>query len=517
MDPAPPRMSLSVPLSVPLSPPLSPAATAAPRDAGKPALVHKAIALTYDRVVEDADRIAGKLVELGIAPGDFVGVHVRQPVTHWMVTLGLMRIGAVSLSLTDNAPNELAALPRMSAVICGAGEEGAFPETLWRFAVTRDWLERPRPAADALVSPQAAARTVGRICFTSGTSGRPKAILLDAGLLGARLAGTAPRHGIDGASVLWCGLGPDTAFGFTATLATWLEGGTVFLAGGGGGAFAQMHARGVNRLIASPAAVAPLIRDAHASGLAPLDAPAIVAGGRLSVELRDRIRAHVCTQVMVAYGSSEAGGVTVGDAAALDTHPGGVGTVFADVEVEVTDARGTPLPPGTEGQLRVRTVSTVPGYLNDDAASAAFSAACFDGGWFRPGDTAALSGSGALTLLGRTAQVLNLGGVKVPAEDLEARLCALDDVDDACAFQVTRGGADPELVVVVVARPGAAEALGPAIRSALPRLPAFRVFRAETLPRGAMGKIRKHKVAGAVAAALEGTGGELALEPLATG
>lgn len=507
MDPAPPRPP---PPDRRLAAPLGAGQAAA---AGRPALVHNAIALSYTRVVEDVDRIAGKLVDLGVAPRDVVAVHVRKPVTHWMVTLGLMRIGAVSLSLTGNATAELAALADVSTVICGAGEEGAFADSLWRFAVTRDWLEWPRPAAGVLPPPDVAGQTLGRICFTSGTSGRPKAILLDAQRLGARLAGTAPRHGIDSASVLWCGLGPDTAFGFTATLATWLEGGTIFLSAGGTGAFAQMHARGVNRLIASPAALAPLTRDAATTDLPAIAGPAIVAGGRLSVELRDRIRAHVCPQVLVAYGSSEAGGVTLGDAAALDTHPGRVGAVFADVEVEVSDPDGAPLPPGREGRLRVRTDSTVPGYINDDAATAAF----FHDGWFHPGDIAALSDSGALTLLGRMAQILNLGGVKVPVEELEARLCALDDVEEACAFLAATDAGEPELFVVVVARPGAAEALGPAIGAALARLAPLHAYLAATLPRGSMGKIRKQQVAEAVRAARDGAPGELALVPLATG
>ena len=505
MDTAPPP--------IPLSEPLGPGRAAR---ANKPALVHNAITLAYDRVFTDVERVAGKLGDLGIGPGDIVAVHLRKPVTHWMVTLGLMRIGAVSVSLTSNALGELAALPGVSAVICGTGEESAFPETLWRCAVTRDWLDRPVPAAGVLPPPEAANRTVGRICFTSGTSGRPKAILLDAKLLGARLAGTARRAGIDSGSVLWCGLGPDTAYGFTATLAAWLEGGTVFLSAGDRGAFAQMHARGVNILIASPAALGPLIRDAATTELPRIDGPVLVAGGRLSAGLRDQIRARVCTRVMIAYGSSEAGGVTLGDAGALDIHPGRVGTVFADIEAEVVDPQGGPVPPGGEGRLRIRTDSIVPGYINDDVASAQV----FDGGWFLPGDIAALSDSGDLTLLGRSAQILNLGGVKLPVEELEDRLRALEGVDEACAFLVKQGPTEPDLVIVVVARPEAAEALGPAIRAAFPRLPPFGLFSARELPRGSMGKIRKQEVAEAVTAALEGaTRGDTALDvvPLGTG
>ena len=501
METAPPPMPPEAPLSDVMR-----AGAAAHGD--RPALVHGSIALGYAKVRDDVARIAGRFAELGIAPGNVVALRIRTPVTHWIVTLGLMRVGAATLSLTRNAGGELAALPGITAVICGPDEETAIPESLRRITVTRDWLDRPLPEPGALPPAEVADRTGGRVCFTSGTSGRPKAIGLDAALLGARLARTAGRAGIDNGSVLWCGLGPDTAFGFTATLATWREGGTVVLSAGGPGAFRQMHSRGVNILVASPAALGPLVRDAKATALPRLDGPAIVAGGRLTPGLRDQIRAHVCAGAKIAYGSSEAGGVTLGGAEALDIHPGRVGRAFADIEVEVVGEDGAPLPPGREGQLRVRTESTVAGYLNDPEASAAH----FRDGWFYPGDIALLSAGGELTLVGRVAQILNLGGVKLPIEALEERLQALDGVEDACAFLRAQGAGEPELVVVAVAAEAVAAGLGAAIRAAFPKLPPVTLCTAPALPRGSMGKVNKQALADAVAAA-----GADALRPEAAG
>ncbi len=468
------------------------------RYADRPAIVHNAVDLPYARMFADVERIAAALVERGIRPGDVVAVHVRKPVSHWMVTLGLMRAGAVSLTLTANAKNELASLSDVSAAICGPGEEDAFPESLRRFPVERDWLDRPLPAEGALPPVDETNGTLGRICFTSGTSGRPKAILLDAVLLGARLAGTARRAGLHSGSTLWCGLGPDTAYGFTATIATWLEGGTVVLSAGDRGAFEQMRATGVNILISSPAALEPLIRDAASSALPRIAGPAIVAGGRLSISLRDEITKHVCAEVKVAYGSSEAGGVTLGSAADLDQHPGRVGAIFADVEAETVDDQGAELPLGADGRLRVRSDSMVAGYINDPAATAQF----FQDGWFLSGDIARISDTGMLTLLGRNAQILNLGGIKVPVEELENRVRDFDGVDAVCAFLIAGTAADPALAIVVVAAPAAAQVLGSDIRTTLPRLPRFVLFTAAEMPRGSMGKIRKQEVAEAVRKAL---------------
>ena len=85
-----------------------------------------------------------------------------------------------------------------------------------------------------------AVRTAGRICFSSGTTGKPKAMVLTAELLIARLTTTAQRTLINARNVLWCGLGPNTAYGFTATMAAWAEGGTVVFARGGQGDYRML-------------------------------------------------------------------------------------------------------------------------------------------------------------------------------------------------------------------------------------------------------------------------------------
>lgn len=480
-------------------PPLSdPFACAPTADPEAPALVHRGIVLSRARVAADAARIAARLGQRGIGPGDIVAVHLNTPVTHWMVTLGLLRLGAVSLSLTSNARNELAALPGIVAVVSAPGEEDRYPETLWRLAVSPDWLDGPTPPPETLPATEDADRRAGRICFTSGTSGHPKAVLLDAARLSARLAGTPRRAGLHPGATLWCGLGADTAFGYTATLATWRVGGCVFLSSGGSGAFAGMHARGVDRMIASPAAFEPLLRDAALSGLPPRDGRAVVAGGRLTAALRDRIRDGVCREVQVAYGSSEAGGITLGDAAALDSHPGRVGAVFDDVEVRVVGAAGQPVPASAEGRLEIRSDSMADGYLNDPGATAEV----FRGGWFRPGDIATLSENGALTLLGRTKQILNIGGVKLPVEELEERLRALPGVDDVCALLLSPGNDEQNLALVLAGAPDALGAIAGEVRASLSRLGTVHLFATPSLPRGSMGKIRKQEVTDAVRAAL---------------
>jgi acyl-coenzyme A synthetase/AMP-(fatty) acid ligase len=466
------------------------------------AIHHGGRHLTYARAFADVEAVAASLVRHGVRPGEIVAADIHQPMSHWVVLLALLRVGAVSVSLTDSFEGEAAALPGLSAVVCGASETRTYGAAR-RIHLQADWLRAPPGAEATLPAVAEAERSLGRICFTSGTSGRPKAIELSSDLLGARLAGTARRTCLDTRSVLWCGLGPDTAYGFTATLAAWLEGAAVVFSGTGKGAHRHLAGRHVNLVVASPAALAALIKDV-APGAPRLEGRVIVAGGRLAVPLRDQIVARLCEDVFVAYGSSEAGGVAFGSARKLDLHPGRVGRLYPDVEAAVVGEDGAPLPAGAEGRLRVRTGASATGYLNDPVATAAH----FEGGWFQSGDAAVLAADGSLTIVGRPASILNLGGVKLSADELDAVARDGAGIDDACAV-VLDGDADGQRLAILIAGgvgdPGEVAAR---LRSHFPALPRFLLVSVAAIPRGSMGKVNRAELATVVGRAQgEGDGG----------
>ena len=68
-----------------------------------------------------------------------------------------------------------------------------------------------------------------------------------------------------------------------------------------------------------------------------------------------------------------------------------------------------------------------------EGASAPTSDAHFRDGWFYPGDVGRLYEDGLLAIDGRTGDTLNVGGWKVGAVDLEARVAELPHVRDVCA------------------------------------------------------------------------------------
>ncbi|MEO8243603.1 MAG: class I adenylate-forming enzyme family protein [bacterium] len=464
------------------------------------AIIQGEVHLTYSQAYQDVERIAAHLFAQGVRPGHVVGTDLQRPISHWLVLLALLRIGATSVSLTTQREAEAAALRDLAFVVQSLTDSFAYRSDIGRIDLGRTWLQIPPGCAADLPEPLVAAQTAGRICFTSGTAGKAKAIRLTADLLHARLVATARRTLISTRSVLWCGLGPDTAYGLTATLATWAAGGTVVFSRGGDGAFRTLSDLRVNLIVASPAALATLLRDANSGDLPGLHCDVIVAGGRLQVGQRDALLARLCTAVYVAYGASETGGVTLGDAAGLDHHAGHVGQVFDDVDVRIVDDLGTDQPIGTTGQIRLRSSSTVGGYLNDHEASQSH----FDAGWFVPGDLGQLSANRALTVVGRPVDILNLGGIKLSATEIDAAARDLPGIVDVCAIVLTPE-TTPQLAVVIVGSLSDPAAFATALRARLHNLPRMMIVAATAIPRGSMGKVNRLSIAEAVNAGLNGT------------
>ena len=73
--------------------------------------------LNYRKLRHDVELIAGRLHEIGVRPGEMVGVHVAQSLAHWVALLALMRLGAVSVSLTDGYKTEIQRLPELSRIV----------------------------------------------------------------------------------------------------------------------------------------------------------------------------------------------------------------------------------------------------------------------------------------------------------------------------------------------------------------------------------------------------------------
>jgi acyl-CoA synthetase (AMP-forming)/AMP-acid ligase II len=148
------------------------------------------------------------------------------------------------------------------------------------------------------------------------------------------------------------------------------------------------------------------------------------------------------------YGMTELPTVTVMNRAhPFDLRAETDGAVAPGVEVRIVDDQSHTLANGRAGEILVRGPERMLGYLD----AAANRAALDDGGWFRTGDVGILDDAGCVTVTGRLKDVINRGGEKFSARDIEDVLAGHPAVRQAAvvAGPDARFGEVPVAFVVV--------------------------------------------------------------------
>jgi acyl-CoA synthetase (AMP-forming)/AMP-acid ligase II len=120
-----------------------------------------------------------------------------------------------------------------------------------------------------------------------------------------------------------------------------------------------------------------------------------------------------------------------------------VGTAQSCVEVRIADADGAALAPGETGEILVRGTPVMSGYWRDPEASAK----ALRGGWLWTGDMGSLDQDGFLTLKDRSKDVIISGGTNIYPREVEEALLTFPGVREVGVI----GAPDPEWGESVVA------------------------------------------------------------------
>jgi acyl-CoA synthetase (AMP-forming)/AMP-acid ligase II/acyl carrier protein len=259
------------------------------------------------------------------------------------------------------------------------------------------------------------------ICFTSGSSGAPKGVVVSHAALSATVAGFAGHLGGTPRTHL---LATSWAFD-VAMLDLWLAlttGGTLMLPERDqllGGALPELLAAFDRPVLQAVPSLLSGLTDAEIDRL-PGGATIVLGGETASADLLTRLAQQV--DLRVAYGVTEAavcstaGRVTPGDA------PSGIGAPLPGVRVAVVGAHGRG---ASEGELWLSGSALALGYLNDPVATDATFCADPDGTrWYRTGDQVRWQDDGTLAFLGRVDDQLTVRGHRVEPAEVEHVLAA---------------------------------------------------------------------------------------------
>lgn len=173
---------------------------------------------------------------------------------------------------------------------------------------------------------------------------------------------------------------------------------------------------------------------------------------------------------------------------------GSIGTVVDHCEARVVDPDGAPAPDGVEGELLLRGLGFMDGYLDDPEATARF----FAGGWAHTGDLVVRDPRGRFTLRGRRKDMVRRGGENVSAAEVEAALVDHPDVLECAVVPEPDDELGEELRIVVVAVPGTHPEPHDLHAHLAARLASFKVPRwwefRDRLPRTPSERVAKHRL-----------------------
>ncbi|TDD91784.1 long-chain fatty acid--CoA ligase [Actinomadura darangshiensis] len=456
---------------------------------------------SYTELDDRARRAAGALWSLGVRPGDRVAACLPNDLDIVAAFHGAQRIGAVwtgiGEALAPAEQEELHGICDPAVVLagprCRLDAPGRVDPDRWARLMAGD--EAAPEVAPDIDAPAG-------IAFTSGTSGRPKAVV------------HSQRNLLLPAAVLAAarGWGPELrkGDGFPLTILNLMVLSTLLAAQAGGcsvitdrrdaaGLAGWISERGVTVWNGAPAQLYDLARRPEL-GLGPLQ-EVWSGGGDTSDALREAFTATHGLAPRATYGLTEAPTVVSIDPPGERWRPRASGRALPHLDVAAYDDEGRRLPAGELGELRLSGAVSGPW-----AGAWTPLLGYWERGRVRPpepgpvptGDVGTVDGDGWLTVLDRKKLVIVRGGANVYPLEVERVLLTHPGVVNAavCGVPDDRLG---QRVAAVVQSAGARLDVAALTESCRRELAPYKIpeiwTRVDALPVNAMGKVRRDGLA----------------------
>ncbi|UGY04555.1 AMP-binding protein [Bradyrhizobium quebecense] len=449
-------------------------------------------------------QVGSWLATRGIAPGDVVAVLMKNSTAFLELVFATSHIGAVFLPINyrlsadevgyivgNSAAHLLVADEEFAAIATG----GAPVVLLGEVAQSSVTNLAPDIAPSPIHVRQP--RDLMRLVYTSGTTDRPKGVMLTYENIYWKSADQTVVLGLNADTRLLV-VGPLYHVG-----ALDLPGIAVLWHGG---------MLCIHRTFEPEPALAAIEREKlNAAWFAPVMTTALltcpnrerydvsslqwaIGGGEKTPEVRIRAFSDYFknARYIDAYGLTEScGGDTFMDAGREIEKIGSTGRAIAHVEIEIRDDAGKRLPAGQNGEICLRGPKVTQGYWKDPEKTAS----AFFGDWFRTGDVGYLDDDGFLYLTDRKKDMIISGGENIASSEVERVIYEIPGVREVAVIGLPddRWGEKP--VAIVVLADDAKLDLPNLTEFCRTRLAGFKVPRQliirDSLPRNPSGKVLK--------------------------
>ena len=464
--------------------------------------------LTYDDFLARVNAMAQALrSELGLGPGDRIAIAMRNYPEFLIAMLATASIGAVSVflnawwtteelvyALRDSAASvviadgprlaRLAPLASPRLTLIGVRDGEADAPHRWSTLLAKG---DPAQAADADIAPDADFA----IMYSSGTTGHPKGVVLThlgvvtavwSWLMQTAIAPLTAPPGPDSPPVLRSSVLITTPlFHVTALFAQYM------LTMPAGAMVTLMHkwdpqaamdiieAEQITRFLGVPTQSADLQAAARAAGRSLPSLRYMGSGGakRPAAQVAGLAETFPTAGVATGWGMTETCALGIGMAGPdYVARPNAAGRLYPPVqELRIVDEAGQPLPNGELGEITVKSLANMRGYLNQPDATAEV----LRDGWLHTGDLGILDDEGFVTILDRKKNIIIRGGENIACLDVEGAIHAHPDVIEACAFSIPHERLGEVVGAALHLRPGAMLTEGELEAFLAPRIARFKI------------------------------------------
>ncbi|MER6329712.1 long-chain-fatty-acid--CoA ligase [Streptomyces sp. NPDC001034] len=499
----------------------------AARQPDHPAILCEGRSLTYQALHQESNRVAQALLASQVGRDSRVAYLGKESERYWELAFACAKTGAVLVPV-----NWRLTLDEVHHILADSGTELLVVDEGCRAVAegVRDRLDRLKTVVLADDSEDGGAGWVGWTAphpdtdpqsggdresavvqiYTSGTSGRPKGVVLPHRSF-FNVAEAMEQHGLDWFDWLpgdrsLIGLPGFHIGGFSYAMQGFNAGATIvsmpmFVSSS---ALRLIRELRITTAIVAPAMLQLLFNEPDANPACFQSLRKVVYGGSpISAPLLEQCMKMIDCDFLQIYGSSETGNF----AACLppEDHRQGnprllaAGRAYPGITLRIIGRDGKPVPPGTVGEVCVRSPARMLEYWRRPDATAE----TLVDGWIRMGDAGYLDEDGYLFVSDRVNDMIIVAGENVYPAEIEAALCAHPAVLDVAVVGIPHPRWGESVHARVVLEPGRRVTPRELMLSLRGRIADFKVPTsydfAAALPRNPSGKVLRRMVRGELA------------------
>jgi long-chain acyl-CoA synthetase len=481
--------------------------TSAEAHAARPAVKLDDAVVPYGVLANAASRVAGWLGELGLQPGDRVGVSLPNIPQMPIIYYGILWAGGVVVPMNPlYKGREFAFVLRDADAKAffawdGVGEEaskGAADAGVEYVSVSATGFvpelmtHEPAPFVDRADADTAV------VLYTSGTTGSPKgAELTHANMarnaeISVSLVNTSPDDVIFGGLPLFhsfgqtVGMNASVLAGATMTLIPRFEPTK---------ALEILQRDKVTIMLGVPTMYVALLQHPDKADYDLSSLRICASGGAsLPVEVLRGFENAFGAMILEGYGLSETSPVASFNHADRERKPGSIGQPIDGVEFRLIDDDWNDVPEGEIGEIAIKGHNVMKGYLGNPEATAW----AIRDGWFRTGDLARRDDEDYYYIVDRAKDMIIRGGYNVYPREVEEVLYEHPAVATAAVVGVPHPTLGEEVAAAITLKPGATATEDELREFAKQRVAAYKypriVWVTAELPMGPTGKILKREI-----------------------